>query len=170
MIPVNTSGMLVGGAFAGSPAAITTGAVPKRCEFVIMAISTACRGTATGGRAPELFERLAPPSPVTMKAAWTASRTASVHVAIRGPCARSSVRHFSGAGSPSSHEAAFIGAIKSRGQTDEVERYGQPRAQIVRRWRWRNHTGPLLVLSSNCFYRSKLGPSSQACVAVWRPL
>jgi hypothetical protein len=169
MIPVNTSGKVVARAVDSSCLA-TTGVKPRRCAFAMALTSTRCRGTAATGRAPAPLERLAPPSPVTMTAAWIARSTASVHVAMRGPCASRSERHFSGAGSPSSQEeAAFIGA-KTRRQTDQVEGYGQRRARLVRRPRWRNHTGPLPRLSSNCFHRVKGRPSSQACVAVWRPL
>jgi hypothetical protein len=169
---VRTRGIFDCGASCGSPGAAVTAAVPKRCAFVTAATFTECRGTATGVFAPIEGARLAPPRPVKMTAACTARSTASVHVAMRGPCASRSVRHFSGAGSPSSHEAAFIGAIRScdQGQTGQATRYGQRPARIVRHARRGNHTGLSRTLSSNCFYRSKLGPSSQACVAVWRPI
>src|ERR1700712_615910 len=43
-----------------------------------------------------------------MTAACTASPNASNQVAMRGPCASTSMRHLSGGGSPSSQEAAFM--------------------------------------------------------------
>jgi hypothetical protein len=173
MIPVSTSGRVVCCAFLGSCDCATTGALPKRWAFAIIAVLTACARRRGGPPpVPPVGTRVALPSPVTITAACTASRTASVHVAMRGPWASKSVRHFSGAGSLSSHEAAFIGSKRScdHGQTGQVRAYGQRRAQIVRHTRRGNHTGACYTLSSNCFYRSKGGPSSQACVAVWRPL
>ena len=173
MIPVSTRGRVVCCAFLGSCDAAVTGALPKRSAFAIIGMFTVCAkrcGDAPG--VPAAGTRVAPPRPVTITAACTASRTASVHVAMRGPWASRSVRHFSGAGNPSSQEAAFIGSKRSydREQTGQVRAYGQRPAQIVRHTRRGNHTGHSYTLSSNCFYRGKLGPSSQACVAVWRPI
>ena len=130
MIPVRTNGRLVGRAVPSLCAFATTGALPKTCELWMAAMFTERRGGAITCPVPVAGDRLAPPRPVTMTAACTASRTASVHVAMRGPWASKSVRHFSGAGSPSSQEAAFIGAIRScdRGQSDQATLWTVARA------------------------------------------
>src|SRR5688572_16647640 len=113
IVPVSTSGMLVGGALAASPAGFAcASALPKRWLLAIAATFTCAVLGGGGGELSAAATGFPPVRSVTIIAACTPKASASTHVAILGPWASASPRHRSGGGNFSNHGAAFIGWSK----------------------------------------------------------
>src|SRR5580700_3642155 len=152
MIPVRTSDMLVCGALASLPPCEGVAAVPKRWPLVMLAISMPwwAASVGLGGREFTLRDWPPPARSVTIIAACTPSASASAQVAMRGPRASARARHWWDAGIRLSQEPTFMAGS---GLETPLDRYwAAAAAPELLEPSGRHHTGPLLVLSSNCFH------------------